>query len=153
MKILLTFSVDSTEIDKTELLGYKIFQFGDVYLKYEISISDLVKYSHRQKYLSKEISLLNENIIITGNPCYDINDVSNLVKELKKYNLSLDTIYIPSEERINARVQKAIEEQRKWGYRDGFSDEEIERNFENFRATLQKIREGLIDTNIKVIEV
>lgn len=153
MKILLTVSVDHSEIDKNDLLGFHIFNFGDVYLKYEISISDEEKYSNRQKYLAKEISLMYQDLIIIGNPCYDLTDVQCLINELNTYNLSLDTVYIPSEERINSRKQKAIEEQRKWGYREGISDEEIEKNFMIFKLTLQEIIDGLIDTNIKVIEV
>lgn len=83
MKILLTVSVNYIEIDKKELLGFKIFNFADVYLKYDISISNKEKYNSRQKYLSKEISLLNEDLIIVNNPCYDLKDVSTLINELK----------------------------------------------------------------------
>ena len=153
MKILLTVSVNYIEIDKRELLGFKIFNFADVYLKYDISISNKEKYNSRQKYLSKEISLLNEDLIIVNNPCYDLKDVNTLINELKKYNLSLDTVYIPSEERINYRKQKAIDFQREWGYREGVSDEEIEENFKAFKVTLQEIKDGLSDTSIKVIAV
>ena len=150
MKVSLTINVDHLVIDKLELKGLKVLNFGDVYLKYEISVTDEIKYSNRQKYLAKEISLLTENVIIVDNPCYDLEDVNVLITELNKYNLSLDKVYIPSEERIKDRIQKAIEEQKKWGYREGITDEEIVRNFENFRATLNEIKDGLINTSIEV---
>jgi hypothetical protein len=82
--------------------------------------------------------------------CYNLHEVLYLNNELKKYNLNLSIVYIPSQERIGSRIQQAIDEQRKWGYRDGVTDEEIERNFVNFRATLQEIRDGLKETSIEI---
>lgn len=153
MRIYLTVSVDYLEISENELVGFKVFSFGELYVKYQISITDETKYANRQKYLAKEISLLNENIIIIENPCYDLKDIAVLIGELNKYNKSITRIYIPSEERINIRIQNAIDEQRKWGYREGISDEEIERNFAVFKETMNGIKDGLQNTSIKVIEV
>jgi hypothetical protein len=153
MKVYLTVSVDHLAINRNELMGFKVFSFGDVYVKYEISITDKNKYASRQKYLAEEVSLLNENIIIIGNRCYDLNDILVLINELNKYNKLITSIYIPSEIIIEQRKKKAYKERQRWGNREGISNEEIERNFENFRSTLQEIKGGLKDTLIKVKEV
>ena len=79
--------------------------------------------------------------------------VSLVNNELKKNNLLLDTVYIPSRERINERKNMAIEEQRKWGHRQGVSDQEIERNYINYGIILQNIKDCLKDTTINVKEV
>ena len=150
MKIFLTVSVDQLELDKNELIGFRMFNFGDVYVKYEISIMDDEKYANRQKYLSEEISLINEDLIIFGNPCYDLNDVLNLISELKKYNKSITRIYIPSDFSINSRKKKAYKEHIHWNRLLGTSDEEIEKNFNDFRTTLKEIKEGLKNTSIEI---
>jgi len=123
---------------------------GALMQKYNLSIVENSTNEIINKFVD-EIKA-NDNILI-GYACNTFEEISYLNNELKKYNLSLDTVYIPSEERINSRVQKAIEEQRRWGYREGVSDEEIEQNFKNFRSILQAIRDGLKNTFIKVKEV
>jgi hypothetical protein len=130
-------------------IDIKKVNIGEVMIKYNFSIVDQ---SNDEKLSMIALELLeNENVVI-GHACYNLEEVLYLNNELKKYNLSLDTVYIPSEERIRARVQKAIEEQRRWGYREGVTDEEIERNFKDFKVTLLAIKDGLRKTNIKVIE-
>ena len=81
---------------------------------------------------------------------HTIEEINQINDHLKKHNLSLNTVYVPSEERIEDRKQKAIKEQQKWGYRDGVSDEEIERNFAEFKNRIQKIKEELKHTFINV---
>ena len=103
----------------------------------------------RLEYIATEISLQKRDVLV-GNTCYNLHEVLYLNNELKKYNLNLNIVYIPSEERITSRMQQAKEEQRKWGYRDGVTDEEIERNFVNFKATLQEIKDWLENTTIEV---
>jgi hypothetical protein len=153
MKIYLTVSVDHLAINKNELIGFKEFSFGDVYVKYEISITDENRYASRQKYLAEELSLLNENIIIIGNPCYDLKDIFVLISELNKYDKSITRIYIPSEMNIERKKKKAYEEHKRWNHWLGSSDEEIEKNFDNFKAILKEIKDGLSNTSIEIMKV
>lgn len=125
----------------------KKINIGELMSKHNFSI---VEQTNEDKLSMITNELLENNNIVIGYACFNIEEIVQINHQLKKHNLSLDTVFIPSEERINLRVQKAIEEQRRWGYREGVTDEEIERNFNTFRTTLQAIKEGLKDTSIKL---
>jgi hypothetical protein len=148
MEISITVEINETESVFKNLIDTEIFSIDVAYNKYKF---DMLKEEQekRLEYIATEISLQKRNVLV-GNTCYNLHEVLYLNNELKKYNLNLNIVYIPSEERIDTRIQQAIEEQRKWGYREGISDEEIERNFANFRATLQEIRDGLKETSIEI---
>lgn len=151
MKVSITIEINETEAVFNDLIDTEKISIDIAYNKYGF---DLMKdeQEKRLEYISTEISLKKNDVLI-GNTCYNLPEILYLKNELKKHSLSLNTVYIPSEERINSRVQKAIEEQCRWGYREGITDEEIERNFENFRATLNEIKSGLKNTSIDVKEV
>ena len=149
----MTYSI-TVEISEEDFINKKNLHFlkmADVFNKYDFSILTHTQ-DERLVYLAKEFSTLVKGTI-AFNACYNLHEIQYLNNELEKYHLSLDTVYIPSEGRVEKRKQKAIEEQQKWGYRDGVSDEEIERNFQNFRITLLEIKNGLENTPIKVKEV
>jgi hypothetical protein len=148
MKISITVEINETESVFKNLIDTEIFSIDVAYNKYKF---DMLKEEQekRLEYIATEISLQKRDVLV-GNTCYNLHEVLYLNNELKKYNLNLSIVYIPSEERINYRIQQAIEEQRKWGYRDGVTDDEIVKNFANFRATLQEIRDGLKETSIEV---
>jgi hypothetical protein len=140
----------SIELDVNDIylpLDFIKVNIGEVMTKYDFSI---VEKSNEEKLLMVANELLEYDKILIGFACYNLHEVLYLNNELKKYNLNLNIVYIPSEERIDSRIQQAIDEQRKWGYRDGVTDEEIERNFANFSATLQEIRDGLKETSIEI---
>ncbi|MFT6501086.1 MAG: hypothetical protein ACJASQ_001196 [Crocinitomicaceae bacterium] len=148
MKYSITVEVNSSQFQKDKALYF--LEMKDVFLKYDFSILTHTQ-EQRLVYLAEELSSLNRDTL-AFNACYNLEEVWYLNNELKKYNHSLDTVYIPSDERVEKRKQKAIAEQQKWGYREGISDEEIERNFINFKATLQEIKEGVKNTPIQVVE-
>lgn len=111
------------ELDVNDILDFsdiKKVNIGEVMTKYDFSI---VEQSNNEKLLMVSNEILENDNIIIGFACYNLEEINQIINELKKHNLSLDTVYIPSEERINSRKQKAIEEKRKWGYREGISDE------------------------------
>lgn len=143
----------SIELDVNDIflpLDFMKLNIGEVMTKYDFSI---VEKSNEEKLLMVANELLEYDKILIGFACYNLHEVLFLNNELKKYNLNLNIVYIPSEERITSRIEQAKEEQRKWGYRDGVTDEEIERNFTNFKTTLQEIKDELKNTSIDVKEV
>lgn len=144
MEISITVEINETDPVFNNVIDTDIFSIDVAYNKYKFDIMK-DKQEKRLEYIATEISTKKRDVLV-GNTCYNLYEVLYLNNELNKYNLSLTTVYIPSNERIEDRKQKAIEEQRRWGYREGISDEEIERNFENFKATLQEIKEGLKNT-------
>lgn len=147
MSFSITVEINSSEFHQSENFIYLVMK--DVFLKYGFSILTHEQ-NERLVFLAKEFSTLNNYNILAFNACYTLEEILYLNNELYKYNLSLDTVYIPSEERIKSRIQKAIDEQKSWGYREGITEEEIERNFINFRADLEEIKTGLSNTRIKV---
>ncbi len=148
MKISITVEINEAEAVFKNLIDTEFFSIDVAYNKYKF---DMLKEAQekRLEYIATEISLQKRDVLV-GNTCYNLHEVLYLNNELKKYNLNLNIVYIPSEERITSRMQQAKEEQRKWGYRDGVTDEEIERNFVNFKATLQEIKDWLENTTIEV---
>lgn len=148
MKISITVEINETDSVFNDMIDTVVFSIDVAYNKYKF---DMMKdeQEKRLEYIATEISTIERDVLV-GNTCYNLYEILYLNNELKRYNLSLNTIYIPSEERIKHRIKKAIEEQKKWGYREGISDEEIERNFKHFRATLQEIKDGLKNTSIEV---
>lgn len=151
MNIAITVEINETEQVFNDLAGTEIFSIDVAYNKYKFDMLKDVQ-EKRLEYIATEISLQRGDVLV-GNSCYNLHEILYLNNELKKYKLSLNTVYIPSGKRIEDRKQKAIEEQRRWGYREGVSDEEIENNYTNFKATLQEIKDGLKNTSIEVISV
>lgn len=148
--IAITIEVDVNDEIYSAIQQCTKINAGKLMQKYNLSIIE----NTTNEILNKFIEEIKEvKHIILGYACNTLEEVCYLNNELKKYNFSLNTVYIPSDKRIEDRKQKAIEEQRRWGYREGISDEEIERNFNNFRATLQEVKNGLKNTMIEVIEV
>ena len=138
------------ELDVNEIfqqIDIEKVNIGEIMAKHNFSI---VEQSNNEKLLMIANELLEYNDIVIGFACYTIEEINQINDHLKKHNLSLNTVYVPSEERIEDRKQKAIKEQQKWGYRDGVSDEEIERNFAEFKNRIQKIKEELKHTFINV---
>jgi len=138
------------ELDVHEILDYSDIEkvnIGEVMTKYDFSI---VQQSNNEKLLMVSNELLENDNIIIGFACFNLEEINQISDNLKRHHHLLSTVYIPSEERVEKRKQKAIEEQKRWGYRDGVSDEEIERNFKVFKATLLEIKDGLSNTSIKV---
>ena len=150
MKIYITIDIDETDYVFNDLIDTEVFSIDVAYNKYKFDmLKD--KQEKRLEYIATEISLQKRDVLV-GNTCYNLYEVLYLKNELNKYNLSLNTVYLPSNERVEQRKQKAYEEHKRWNHWLGTSDEEIERNFKNFKATLQEIKEGLKNTSIQVIE-
>jgi hypothetical protein len=153
MKILLTIYLGIEDIDPKYLNGYKTFHFGNVYNKYNISISNINEYEKRLEYLAFEISKIKSNIVIVDNPCYNLNDIQNLIKELKIKNNYLSGIFLPSKERLVLRKIAAYSEHEKWNRLLGTSNQEIERNFDEHNQILKEIIAFARENNIDVIVV
>lgn len=151
MKVSITVEINETEPVFNDMIDTEIFSIDVAYHKYKFDIIK-DKQEKRLEYISTEISTIRKDVLV-GNACYNLHEILYLNNELNKYNLSLNTVYIPSNERIEKRIQRAIEEQQRWGYREGISVEEIERNFTNFKTTLQEIKDELKNTLIDVKEV
>ncbi len=151
MKISITVEINETDAVFESLEDTNKVSIDIAFNKYKF---DVLRDNQEKRldYMAIEASYSNKNLLI-GNTAYNLEEVLYFNNELKKHSLSLDTVYIPSEERINFRIQIAIGEQRKWGYREGISNEEIERNFEGFKETLKAIKDGLENTSIKIKEV
>jgi hypothetical protein len=148
MKTSITVEINETDAVFNDLIDTEIFSIDVAYNKYKF---DMLKdeQEKRLKYIAIEISLQKRDVLV-GNTCYNLHEVLYLNNELHKHNLNLNTVYIPSYERIEQRKKKAYEEHISWNRLLGTSDEEIERNFENFRATLQEIKDGLRNTLIEI---
>ncbi len=122
---------------------------GNLMQKYNLSLVENSKNEILNKFVQEMKAIKN---IIVGYACYSIDEVLYINNELKRYNLSLNTVYIPSEERIEKWKAEAMEYARLHGRWIGSSEGEVEVNFINFRATLQEIKDGLKNTSIEVIE-
>ena len=149
MAYSITVEVNSSEFTKYDDLYF--LEIKDVFHKYNFSILTHTQ-DERLVFLATELFTLNQNVL-AFNACYNLEEILYLNNELNKHSLNLNTVYIPSEERVENKKQQAIEEQKRWGYREGISDEEIERNFINFKAILKEIKDGLRNTIIEVKEV
>lgn len=123
---------------------------GEVMTKYNFSI---IEKSNTEKLLMVAKELLNIDRIIIGFACYNLNEIIFLNNELNKNNISLESVYIPSNERIELRKAEALENVNLHGRWIGSSEREVEENFKNFRITLLEIKDGLRETPINVIEM
>jgi hypothetical protein len=123
---------------------------GEVMTKYNFSI---IEKSNTEKLLMVAKELLNIDRIIIGFACYNLNEIIFLNNELNKNNNSLESVYIPSNERIELRKAEALENVNLHGRWIGSSEREVEENFKNFRITLLEIKDGLRETPINVIEM
>jgi hypothetical protein len=153
MKIYLAISVAAEHIDEEHLIKFGQLDFGDIYLKYEISISDNEKFEKRLKYLAQEVATLERNTLITGTPCHTVFDIINFNKELSQFELSVNRIYVPNQERLFDRQKQANAEHLKFNRSLGTSEEEIERNFNELERNLSDILQYGKDTGVKVMRV
>ena len=148
MEISITIEINETEPVFNGMIDTEIFSIDVAYNKYKF---DMMKdeQEKRLEYIATEISTHKRDVLV-GNTCNNLHEILYLNNELNKYNLKLDIVYIPSNERVEQRKKKAYEEHTHWNRLLGTSDEEIVRNFNNFRATLQEIKDGLRNTSIEV---
>ena len=144
----ITIEINPSDFDKHQ--NFHPLVMKDVFLKYNFSISTHTQ-NQRLVYLAKELSLLDKNTL-AFNACYNLKEVLFLDNELKKHNLSLDTVYIPSPERVEKRKLKALENARLYGRWIGSDELVIDKNFTAFRKTLNEIKNGLKNEPIQVIE-
>ncbi len=151
MKISITVEINEVDSVFNDLVDTEIFSIDIAYNKYKFDIMK-DEQEKRLEYIAIEISLQKKDVLV-GNTCYNLHEVLYLNNELIKYNLKLDTVYIPSNERVEQRKKKAYEEHIHWNRLLGTSNEEIEKNFSDFRLTLQEIKDGLRNTLIDVKEV
>lgn len=151
MKISITVEINETEDVFGNLIDTEKLSIDVAYNKYKF---DPLKddQDKRLDYIATEISLQKADVLV-GNTCYNLHEVLHLNNELKKYNLTLHTVFIPSNERIESRKKKAYEEHIKWNRLLGTSDEEIEKNVSDFKARLLAIKVGLKNTSINVLEI
>ncbi len=149
MRHSITIELNSSEFEPKN--NFHFLQMNVVYLKYNFSVlKDRLEL--RLEFLAKELSNSVDNFLVF-NACYNINEVLFLNNELKKNNHSLESVFIPSNERIELRKAEALENVNLHGRWIGSSEREVEENFKNFRSTLQEIKDGLKQTSIKVIEM
>ena len=143
----LSIELDVNDIDLP--IDFRKVNIGEVMTKYDFSIVDK---SNEEKLLMVAKELLENNNILIGFACYNFNEIVEINNYLKNNNSSLTTIYIPSEERLAERMHEGKENARLHGRWIGSSEEEVEKNFENFRLALQKIKNGLKNTSIEIVE-
>lgn len=148
MKVSITVEINETDNFFKNFVNTKKISIDIAFNKYKF---DILKDSQNKRldYMAVEASLNNEDVLI-GNVAYNLEEVLYFNNVLKKFNLSLSTVYVPSDERIEDRRRKAIEDQKNWGYREGVSEDEIERNFKKFRFTIQEIIDYLKNSSIEI---
>lgn len=151
MKISITVEVNETDPVFSNLVDTEVFSIDIAYNKYKFDMMK-DKQEKRLDYIATEISLQKRDVLV-GITCYNLHEILYLNNQLNKHNLNLNTVFIPSNERLKQLKQQAYEERQRWGNREGISNEEIKRNFENFRVTLQEIKDGFKNTLIDVKEV
>ncbi len=140
----------SIELDVNDIhlpLDFIKVNIGEVMTKYGFSI---IEKSNEEKLLMVANELLEYDKILIGYACYNFNEVVDINNYLKKGNSFLNTIYIPSPDRIEERIREGKENARLHGRWIGSSEEEVEQNFLNFKSTLQEIRDGLKETSIEI---
>jgi hypothetical protein len=148
MKIFITIQLNTTEFNAEKNL--RLLQMKEIFYKYNYSvISD--KLEKRLELLALEISLSNQDTI-AFNACYTLDDVLYLNNELNKYNLLLDTVFIPSTVRIELRKQEAIRNAKQHSRWLGSDENEVAKSFIDFIETLQHIKEALQNESINVVE-
>jgi hypothetical protein len=147
MKIAITIEINETDSAFNNLSDVERLSIDIAFNKYKFDILK-DKQEKRLEYIATEISL-HSNDVLVGNTCYNLKEVLYLNNELQKHNLSINTVYVPSEERIEARKNEAMVNVRLHSRWVGSSEEEVEKNFENFRATIQEIMNGLSKTAIE----
>jgi uncharacterized protein YukE len=150
MKIAITIEINETDPVFDNFTNAEKLSVDIAYTKYKF---DILKdeQEKRLEYIATEASLQQRDVLV-GNICYNLYEILYFNNELKRYNLSLDTVFIPSAERIEQRLSEAKENARLHGRWIGSSVEEVENSFNKFKLTLQEIKDELGKTAIKVVE-
>jgi hypothetical protein len=149
MRHSITIEVNSSDFEEQN--NFIFLQMNVVFNKYNYSVIN-DRQELRLEYLARELSLLNDKTVVC-NACYNLEEINYLIKELKTFNISLEVVYIPSNNRIDKRKAQALENVNLHGRWIGSSEREVEESFKNFRITLQEIKDGLKETCIHVIEM
>jgi len=114
---------------------------------------DYVKDS-REKKLDYFISeIINSDIdVLVGDFCYNLTDLIQVAKLLKKHRLAINMIYIPSEER---RIEKLAYGKTLYKYNRwlDFYPGEIEDEYRKFESVIEEIENYYRDTITTIMEV
>lgn len=147
MKKYITVELDAMAV---EIDGCNRVNIGDLLSKYNFSIT---KNTNEEKLniVTRELSDSKESIIV-GFAVHNFSDIKYVQNQLKSKNQELSGIFVPSSQRLKKRIDEATEIAHLHGRWIGSSEEEVEKNFKEFKAVLQEIKEGLKDTAIEVIE-
>jgi hypothetical protein len=150
MDIFLTYKISRNSFEKKELESYAVIGMSDVLTMYNF---DYLKddYLIRLSYLAKEISKSQSDVIVFGNPCYEINDIIILEKELDQYKLKISGFYIASEFELNKQYIEGLNNSEQFGSHFGDSKFEIEKAFEETKTVIEEIFEYCKKNEIKVV--
>ncbi len=143
----LTIELDVNEIEISMPNDLKKVNIGELMSMANFSI---VEQSNDEKLSIIANDLLEGDNIVIGFACFNLKEIIQINNQLQKADVSLHTVYIPSEERIKKRKAEAMENARLHGRWIGSSEEEVVQNFINFRSTLQEIKDGLKNSSIIV---
>jgi hypothetical protein len=143
----------SIELDVNEIqlpIIYQKVNIGEVMTKYNFSI---VEKSNEEKLIMVAKELLESDSILIGFACFNLKEIIQIDNHLRESNSSLNTVFIPSAERMERRKVEAMENAKLHERWLGYSAEDVQKNFNEFRANLQEIKDGLKNTTIQVKEV
>jgi hypothetical protein len=149
MNIYITIEINETDTVFDKLEGFKKLSIDIAFNKYNYDVLK-DKPEKRLEYIALEISLQDEDILL-GNSCYNLSDILFLNNELSKYNLVINSIIIPSTERLKIRKKDAIEKANMHGRWVDTDENEIERSFIIFENTLNEIKNYFLNTTIRII--
>ena len=113
-------------------------------------LKDKEKKAH--EFLSKKI-IENETDLIIGNAFWNLSDVLSIEKLINKGNKSIDRLYIPSPERrekLLAVSQESFKNFNRWIDEPPGRLEEV---YEKATNSLKKLKKGLKNMNIEVVEI
>jgi len=150
MRIYITVEINESDIVFSNLFETAKLSIDIAFNKYKF---DIVKDTQEKRldYIAIEISIQKRDVLV-GNVCYNLEEILYLNDELKKYNHKIDTIFIPSPERIQQRILEAEKNEKLYGRWISSSKEQVEINFNNFKLTLQNIKDGLKGMLITIVE-
>lgn len=123
---------------------------SDILTKYNF---DFLKndYEIRLKFLAQEISKSESDVIVFGNPCYNLNDLILFEKELGHYNLKTTAIFFPTHDELDKQLLEALSQETKFGSHFGNSEIEVKRAFEEIKSTIIEMSNYCKANTIEII--
>ncbi len=150
-KIYITIEINNLDVAFDYLTNVERIGISIAYTKYHFDILK-DKEEKRLDYLAEELAAMRGDVLVDY-ACYRLEEIIYLKKGLDKYNLGIDTIFIPSIERMEI---KKIEDKNNLilhGHWVGYSMRDVDNTFDSLKKLFAEIKGYFLGSAIQVIEV